>query len=169
MSNSANITVYLVDTSGGDFDSTQIDSAHSAIDGLTGVPGNDQDATVENTDDQNINPADGTVSNPIMVVEIQSTSQMEADGCSGDVACTSSYLNSTGTVIGSKTYVSSAYATTYLQQVLTHEFGHGDFGWNDCTADNCYNGATIMNADFYSTEPSAPTSCDKQHCSSCGR
>jgi len=122
MSNTAQMSMELVDTADGDFSPDQVQAAQNAIDGLTGLPGNNMDATVDNTDTapgENYN----TASNPLMVVEIGTQADVDAVGanCTGAIACTQPYV-SNGVTVGSKTVVLQAYATTYLQQVLTHEF-----------------------------------------------
>jgi hypothetical protein len=177
MSNDANINVVVVDTSAGDFDDTQVQAVTDAIDSLAGISGNNQDYTVTNTDTAPAGPpttvTDTNILNPTAVVEIATQSDINATdaGCVGAAACTISTIAtsgaSKGTAVYSVTKVLPTFAGSQLQAIMLHEFGHGVFGWDDCTGANCTN--SMMQTPYNSaTSPATATSCDQAQAKICG-
>jgi hypothetical protein len=105
---------------------------------------------------------------PVVLLELATAQQMSNVGCNESAACTIPQViqsgSQKGTIVGATIYFNPFYAD-YMQALLSHEFGHGLFGWDDClvaTNANCVN--SIMMSPFnYQTQPSGPTPCDAQH------
>jgi len=167
MSNTAQIAVVLVNSASNTYSAAQTQSVQSAIDGLTSIPGNNQDASISiSSSGMPDITSTGSIQNPILAVQVvanQPELMQVVPGCTEAWACTVPYViqdgTDLGTFIGAKVYVMASQAQEYFEQLLTHELGHGIFGWNDCSADNCI--SSIMESNFNpATAPSAPTSCD---------
>ncbi len=69
MSDEAQINVSLLNNTNGTFSSDQQQAVQNAIDSITGVSGNNQDATVATTNAP-VNPVNGTQSNPIIEIQL---------------------------------------------------------------------------------------------------
>jgi hypothetical protein len=164
MYNEAQISVVMLNNTNGAFNSGQQQEVQNAIDYITGVNGNNQDATVAITNTPN-SPVNGTQSKPVVEIQLLNPSTFQtvcgttsAGACTIPIAVSSG--TSKGTITGDYIYVSTTWAG-YMQQIILHEFGHAVYGWADCS-NSIYCTNSIMEPTFYpETSPSTLTGCDQ--------
>jgi hypothetical protein len=155
------VNVVTVNNSLGSLSSTSAESAIStAIDGIIGVMNPFQvGATVTNTNNE---PSGGTVTNPLEIVELGTQEDINLMGvnCTGKPACTQWNYDNQGHTYYSLTYIlPSVISNNILEPVMTHEFGHPNYGFQDCSGSNC--DQSIMGLPVTPSSPTKPTPCDK--------
>jgi len=164
----AQVSVEVVDNANGDFDEDQVNTIEEAADNILAQPGDNGDSTTVNTDTAS-SPSSGTVSNPLVVVEIETQATLDAECATvlipQPAACTTPRIQaqSSTSTVGNTTYahvgiLTSAVSGPFLKKLMEHEFAHGLLGNADC--EGCAN--TIANPQVTENSPDSPTCCDNQ-------
>jgi hypothetical protein len=173
----ATVNTDLYSNSNGDFESTTqaaIDSAASGVaksENAEAISGVITSGSFDMSNPQGVLsqlldvPTNYSASNVLNAVMMASQDQINSMSmlCSGAAACTINMIDSSGFTVAELTYVlASATVNPLFEELMTHEFGHGDLGLQDCSV-NCTSSNTIMNPLVSGESPSAPTPCDESY------
>jgi len=164
----AKVTVEVVNSKEGSWTADQVADIGAVATSVKNQPGNTGSVTTT-TPTTGQDPSAGSVSNPIVVVEMATQEAIDT-ACKAPAgvhfsACTNMQIKpsssnpNVGNIFFSRILIlPSVVADGGLKPLIAHEDSHGIMGAADC--DGCAN--TIANPNTTSTSPTAPTPCDNE-------